>query len=78
MSDFRRSTGPTRRPGSARPPAPGRGSAPSRPGYRPGRPASSARPAPRMASQRGRLTIIMAAFLVLAIGLASRALQLQA
>ena len=31
-----------------------------------------------MASQRGRLTIIMAAFLVLAIGLASRALQLQA
>ncbi|MDU1589578.1 MAG: penicillin-binding protein 2, partial [Cutibacterium avidum] len=49
-----------------------------RPGYRPGRPASSARPAPRMASQRGRLTIIMAAFLVLAIGLASRALQLQA
>ncbi|WCC80573.1 penicillin-binding protein 2 [Cutibacterium equinum] len=31
-----------------------------------------------MASQRGRLTIIMAAFLVFAVGLAGRALQLQA
>ena len=31
-----------------------------------------------MASQRSRLTIVMAVFLVLAVGLASRALQLQA
>ena len=74
----RHPTGPNSRPGSARRPASNRGPGRARPGYRLEGREPHSRPVLEMASQRGRLTIVMAVFLVLAVSLASRALQLQA
>ena len=78
MSDSRHLMDSNPRPGSARPPASGRGPGRAQSGPRRGGREVISRPAFEMASQRGRLTILMAVFLVLAVGLASRAMQLQA